>query len=536
MKMKIKMYEQEPRRVRDRAHDTLWRMLSALPRPGGDHCGWQRIVRGSVALVLLAAVLILFGCSDGGSDDIAPAAATDLANQNFEFADGAAFGLAGQTVTLTVGDFANDGDGNANTGPFTLTSASGTATGTLTIGSCTLLILTTTFDALTDPGFQVGQTVLLDPCNVNRGSRALEVRNADTNAVSESDRPTPNAVGVAFVLTTDFSTGSYSVVDLATRNTFNDIDLGGVHSDAIARFSNGLVYVVNSFGADNIQTIDPQEGYMTVAQESVGNGTNPQDIAVVSATKAYVSRLGSDELLIMNPVTLVTMGTIDLSALTKADDTDGVPELFRMLVHEGLVYLLLQHTDNNTGFPPVKVSAGELVVLDPDMDEVVHVIELNGTNPFTDLQFSPELNRILVSVVGDFAGSSGGNDGGIVAVDPVTQTVDPGFLIDEATIGGNITHFVVVSASKGFAVVLNGTESSLVSFDPSSGQVLNTLVPPSMVFLSYFAINRAGELYLAATDLTTPTPGVRIFDTEQETELAFVNVGQLPPNFIVFIE
>ncbi len=50
------------------------------------------------------------------------------------------------------------------------------------------------------------------------------------------------------------------------------------------------------------------------------------------------------------------------------------------------------------------------------------------------------------------------------------------------------------------------------------------------------AINRAGELYLAATDLTTPTPGVRIFDTEQETELAFVNVGQLPPNFIVFIE
>ena len=55
----------------------------------------------------------------------------------------------------------------------------------------------------------------------------------------------------------------------------------------------GRIYVVNRLNADNIQIIDPQQGYTTPAnaQVSVGNGSNPQDIAFVNATKAYVSRL-----------------------------------------------------------------------------------------------------------------------------------------------------------------------------------------------------------------------------------------------------
>ena len=50
--------------------------------------------------------------------------------------------------------------------------------------------------------------------------------------------------------------------------------------------------VTNRLNADNIQIIDPQQGYTTPAnaQVSVDNGTNPQDIAFVNANKAYVSR------------------------------------------------------------------------------------------------------------------------------------------------------------------------------------------------------------------------------------------------------
>ena len=356
------------------------------------------------------------------------------------------------------------------------------------------------------------------------------------------DEDAPPAEDVAFVLTTDFSTGSYSVVDLPTLDTFDDINSGGVHSDAIARVFNGLVYVINRLGQDNVQLIDPQQDYTTIEQESMGNGTNPQDIAVVSADKAYVSRLADDELLIINPATLEEIGTVDLSSLTKNGDGDGVPDPFRMLVHEGLVYLILQHLDFSVGFPLPKVAPGEVVVIDPATDVIAAVIELNGTNPFSDMQYSPDLDRILVSVIGEFATSApgGGQDGGIVAINPnpATRVVDAGFVIDEATIGGDITNFSVVSATLGFAIVADDAfNTSLVSFNPSTGQRLSTLVePPSAGFLSHLAINNAGELYLAIND--QESPGIRIFDTAPETEMTSepLRVGELPPSWIVFIE
>src|SRR5205814_950471 len=87
-----------------------------------------------------------------------------------------------------------------------------------------------------------------------------------------------------FALTTDFSTGSLSVGDLDTRVVTKDV--ASVGSDAVARFYGGLLYVVNRFGGDNIQVIDPAQNYATIRQFSVGNGSNPQDIVFVGPTKA----------------------------------------------------------------------------------------------------------------------------------------------------------------------------------------------------------------------------------------------------------
>ena len=72
----------------------------------------------------------------------------------------------------------------------------------------------------------------------------------------------------------DRGVGSYSVVDLVTRSVTKDIQPGGVRSDALARSFGGEVYVVNRLRGDNIQIIDPQQGYTTPAdaQVSVGNG------------------------------------------------------------------------------------------------------------------------------------------------------------------------------------------------------------------------------------------------------------------------
>jgi hypothetical protein len=499
---------------------------------------------------LLAGVLTMLGCTSGGGDDGFPAAEpAALENQVFAFADGEAFAaaLADEAVTLTFGDFTNDGDDDPNTAPFTLTTAAGTARGTVTIGSCNLATDSSTLAAETFPELQPGETVQLESCSINPNDDSLRVQNASTGAISTSDAP--NAIpttDVAFVITSDFTTGSYSVIDLPSRRTFNDIALGGIHSDAIARFFNERIYVVNRGGVDSIQIIDPQQGFTTPLNGELSvntggtTGSNPQDIAFVSPTKAYVSRLRATQLLVINPTTLAITGEVDLSDKVKADDLDGVPELAYMLVHNDRLYVVLQHLDFNTvnpvtNRPPVPVAPGEVVVLDTDTDAEVTTIVLNGTNPFTELQFSTALDSILVSSIGDF----GVNDGGIEAIDPATNTLDPDFVIGETAIGGDITHFQVVSATKGFAVITDtGFQNALVSFNPRTGERLATLLdPPPNTFLPYFAINSLGELYLTLAGETTPTRGVKIFDTETDADLTAtpIDVG-LPPTFVLFLE
>jgi hypothetical protein len=104
----------------------------------------------------------------------------------------------------------------------------------------------------------------------------------------------------------DFSggVGAVEVVDL-TRTPPLVAALGPdpVSSDPVVRIAPipGVVpqvpqaYVVNRFGADNIQWLDPESGFATRtlsgvrAQWSTGNGSNPQDALPVSATKLYVT-------------------------------------------------------------------------------------------------------------------------------------------------------------------------------------------------------------------------------------------------------
>jgi hypothetical protein len=497
-------------------------------------------------LMLLLLPWSLLGCggdggdsgatSSGGGTQFAAATANDLANRAFPFPSGLSqtfatrFGLpAGQAFTLQFGTF------TGATAPLTLESAGQTATGTVTLGSCTLRFDQSGFRSGQGP--QAGTQVVADPCEIEVNLRFLRLTDPPSQErVTSSAATSLTRPNTAFVLTTDFTTGSYSVVDLTTRSVTKDIRRGGVHSDALARFFGGRVYVVNRLNADNIQIIDPQQGYTTPAnaQVSVDNGTNPQDIAFVNATKAYVSRQSrTSRLLILHPTTLARLGEVELGSLIKPNDRDGSPEPAFMLVNNGLLYVVLQHLDQMAAlFPPL--APGEIVVIDPVTDSVVNVVQLPCTNPLSQLHFSPILKRILVSCVGNF----GVNDGGIVAIDPTTHTVDPG-IITEATLGGDITDFAIVSSTKGFAIVTDANfANALVTFHPSTGQRLTTVLGPLDVFIPHMAINSRNELYVAVNDMTTPTPGVRVFDTVTDSDLipGPLHVGQLPPSWILFLE
>src|SRR5262249_38217315 len=116
----------------------------------------------------------------------------------------------------------------------------------------------------------------------------------------------------AFAFTSDFMTGSLSVVNLTSRAVTPAVS--PAYSDAALRYFGGALYVVGRFGCDNVTAIDPST-FATLRQFSVENGTNPQDIVFISPTKAYVSRYGSAGLQVVNPSNLngLPQSTISLA-------------------------------------------------------------------------------------------------------------------------------------------------------------------------------------------------------------------------------
>jgi len=110
-----------------------------------------------------------------------PATPAELQHTAFQFQDGAAFGLTGMPVTLTMGTFQGD------TGDFSLVTDSSIASGMITISSCDFVITASTFAVGQQP--QVGDEILSDPCEIDAIDGSLILTNVilSTTSVSQPD-------------------------------------------------------------------------------------------------------------------------------------------------------------------------------------------------------------------------------------------------------------------------------------------------------------------------------------------------------------
>jgi hypothetical protein len=312
---------------------------------------------------------------------------------------------------------------------------------------------------------------------------------------------------------------------------------GIVESDNTAVFHADRVYVLNRFGFDNISVLDTDDLTTALRQFSTGNGSNPQDMAFVSSRQAYVSLLGSNDLLVVDPEAPQgeeISGRIDLTPLLDPADVDGLVEAAGLALVGRYLFVTLQSLDNFAAVRP-----GILAVVDTATDSLVDVdpgqtgvqgIPLAGQNP-TALHWAPELGRLLVSQAGAF----GLADGGVEAVDPFRLTSD-GLLITEAALGGGDVGDLVSVAGQKVYVVAGGFEANDVRvFDVSRAAGSGTLTganPRSLGFsLPYvpgLAVDGGGRLLVP--DRTLTAPGIRMVDTftDQEITAAPLDLG-LPP-------
>jgi hypothetical protein len=339
----------------------------------------------------------------------------------------------------------------------------------------------------------------------------------------------------AFATATDFQSpnGCASWVEIAPPRTAHPC-VETVSSDPVARWAFGLIYVVNRYQADNIQILDPTNSFHTVRQFSVGNGTNPQDIMVVSPTKAFVSLLNAPYLLVCDPST----GTLtDSISLARFADSDGNPEAARMWMYGAgsRIFVALQRL---VDFTPTDTSY--IAVIDGDADTVLDVdqntpgvqaIKLLGRNPNSDLEWDATRHRLLVCTVGDY----GVLDGGVEAIDPDTYQ-DLGYETTEAQLGAQLGDIAVSADGKAYVTISdvdpNGG-SRLVQYDRDTGaQVGPALFATDNYALTDVETNDLGELWVC--DRTLTNPGLRVFSTANNTQLAGPITTGVPPASVVF--
>lgn len=357
----------------------------------------------------------------------------------------------------------------------------------------------------------------------------------------------------ALVLTMYGETGAFGLIDMQTLQVKPQV--GPISNDAIARVWNNYVFVVNRLSHDNIQVME-LPSYRLIHQYSVGPRTNPQDIVVVSESKAYISKLAHGKLLVVKPLSGETLGEIDLTYLAETSEQscqqatdctsqvclqgkcakDGIPELANMILYREHLFVAVQRLDRNKAF--LAQDHGKLAVIDTKTDQVIKVLDTQGSNPYMMLAKG---HLLYVSQPGNWMRGTDVVLDGLIEVFDMEQLVSKGVVLRETTLGGNIVSFAIRSESQGY-VVRSGQDwkTELLRFDPSTGQIGKVLrTSPCLTkgaCYSYVGVHLHTDGKLFLVDRDQNLPGIRIFDTQMDQEITTtpLHLG-LPPMNVVFL-
>jgi hypothetical protein len=330
------------------------------------------------------------------------------------------------------------------------------------------------------------------------------------------------------VLTTDYTTyGGVTVVDRSAPWTA-DLDVETILADAVARWHDGLVYVVNRAGA-NIQVLDPAAGYATLRQFSVGAGRNPQDIAFVGG-RAFVSCYDAALLL---EVDTAAGAVIDSWSTAPFADADGLPETAWMHVHGRRIFLTCQRLDRNHYWGPADYS--QLLVFDTDLDAWVDVdpvapgvngLVLTGTNPAPQPQPVPG-GGLAVATVGAFAVL----DGGLEIVDLDALTTSP-LLTTESDMLGEIVDFAMVDATHYWAAVSTPSFRTMLQVGTLGSSIMVKETSAGYDFVDV-AFDGADQVFLC--DRSLGAAGLRVFDAHTGVELTAAPIATGRPPVLVLL-
>lgn len=348
----------------------------------------------------------------------------------------------------------------------------------------------------------------------------------------------------AVVFNSDFAAGNISTIDMTDLASVKKALRLTDGPDAVLRSFGNRIYVINRYGTDTIQVIDPST-FEVIADYSVGGGSNPYDLVVISDEKAYIARYDAQndrengDILIVNPLTGEKLGGIDLVPYT-TDDGDRVARAAQMVLVHNILYVCMQDLPAN--FAPANTN-GKVAAIDIDTDTIMdvdpliagtQVIELAGRNP-SDIAYSSATDTLYVANSGVYIGNglyetTDGN-GGIEEVPRETHK-SGGIVIDDADFGGGVAEIRMASENLAYTIV---DSTAIASFNPVTREVINRSVYKSAAtWLPDFIINSDGNLLIAERDYYNP--GVVVVSPGDGKIIAGpIGVGA-PPASITFVD
>ncbi len=295
-----------------------------------------------------------------------------------------------------------------------------------------------------------------------------------------------------------------------------------VSSDPVVRAFGKTIFVVNRFGADNIQIVDPSTQTL-INQYSTGNGSNPQDIIVVGST-AFISLYDESYILVVDADTGAEKDRLDLCPYVPGGSSGNcggrTPRAAQMALVGSKIFVALQNL-NEWWSPDV---AGTLVVIDTNTKKITGDIELEGHNP-VEVTYSPITGLLYVACAGDYFDSS--VKGGIEFVFPGLET-SIGILISSNQLGGNVSDVEVFSSRTAFAIVADGFNpgGSVIEFDPDpdTASVGSTVYQTTGPFIPDIIIDPNGYLVVAERD--DQNPGIVFINSISGS----IKLGPVMPN------
>jgi hypothetical protein len=213
-----------------------------------------------------------------------------------------------------------------------------------------------------------------------------------------------------------------------------------IDAEMILRYAFGRLYVVSPAGG-TITVIDPNT-WSYAGVYSVGAGSKPQDILVVSPALAYVSRQNSTHLLRLNLETGETNEVVDLSRFA---DADGIPDMGTMASYNGRLFIQIRRFGQYGIFVP----PAYIAVVDIATEQLIQGIRLKGTFPVGKMQVVPQTSQLFVRATGIPY-----DKGGIERIDLKTLR-SLGLVLPETggiSLGTDYGAFVMVSPTSGYFV------------------------------------------------------------------------------------